>query len=218
MTSPRRWRRRFARWRGRTVSPWCRPTSRMCWWRRGRDPPSWWGSATASGSSPRMPRRSSATPGQRVGDGEWFIASDASAILSHTRSVVYLDDGEMAVLTREGYSVRDLHLSRISKPVSQIEWDLAKIEKGGHDHFMLKEIFEQPETIQNTMRGHLLEEQGTARMDGLNLTDDQLKKFDRIIITACGTSWHSGLIGEYLIEELARVPVEVEYASEFRYR
>ena len=153
-----------------------------------------------------------------VGDGEWFIASDASAILSHTRSVVYLDDGEMAVLTREGYSVRDLHLSRISKPVSQIEWDLATIERGGFDHFMLKEIFEQPETIQNTMRGHLLEEQGTARMDGLNLTDEQLKKFDRIIITACGTSWHSGLIGEYLIEELARVPVEVEYASEFRYR
>ena len=153
-----------------------------------------------------------------VGDGEWFIASDASAILSQTRSVVYLDDGEMAVLTREGYSVRDLHLSRISKPVSQIEWDLATIERGGFDHFMLKEIFEQPETIQNTMRGHLLEEQGTARMDGLNLTDDQLKKFDRIVITACGTSWHSGLIGEYLIEELARVPVEVEYASEFRYR
>ena len=153
-----------------------------------------------------------------VGDGEWFVASDASAILAHTRSVVYLDDGEMAVLTREGYSVRDLHLSRISKPVNQIEWDLAKIEKGGHEHFMLKEIFEQPETIQNTMRGHLLEEEGTSRLDGLNLTDEQLKNFDRIVITACGTSWHSGLIGEYLIEELARVPVEVEYASEFRYR
>ncbi|HEU4570289.1 MAG TPA: glutamine--fructose-6-phosphate transaminase (isomerizing) [Gemmatimonadales bacterium] len=153
-----------------------------------------------------------------VGDGEWFVASDASAILSHTRSVVYLDDGEMAVLTREGYSVRDLHLSRISKPVSQIEWDLATIEKGGHEHFMLKEIFEQPETIQNTMRGHLLEEQGTARLDGLNLSDEQLKTFDRIVITACGTSWHSALIGEYLVEELARVPVEVEYASEFRYR
>ena len=153
-----------------------------------------------------------------VGDGEWFVASDASAILAHTRSVVYLDDGEMAVLTREGYSVRDLQLSHISKPVSQIEWDLATIERGGHEHFMLKEILEQPETIQNTMRGHLLEEQGTTRMDGLNLSDEELKKFERIIITACGTSWHSGLIGEYLIEELARVPVEVEYASEFRYR
>ncbi|HEU4763494.1 MAG TPA: glutamine--fructose-6-phosphate transaminase (isomerizing) [Gemmatimonadales bacterium] len=153
-----------------------------------------------------------------VGDGEWFVASDASAILSHTRSVVYLDDGEMAVLTREGYSVRDLALSRISKPVNQIEWDLATIERGGYDHFMLKEIFEQPETIENTMRGHLLEEQGTARLDGLNLSDEQLKKFERIVITACGTSWHSAIIGEYLIEELARMPVEVEYASEFRYR
>ncbi|HEV2291664.1 MAG TPA: glutamine--fructose-6-phosphate transaminase (isomerizing) [Gemmatimonadales bacterium] len=153
-----------------------------------------------------------------VGDQEWFVASDASAILSHTRSVVYLDDGEMAVLTREGYSVRDLALSRISKPVNQIDWDLATIERGGYDHFMLKEIFEQPETIRNTMRGHLLEEQGTARLDGLNLTDEELKKFDRIVITACGTSWHSAIIGEYMIEELARVPVEVEYASEFRYK
>ncbi|HEU5357502.1 MAG TPA: glutamine--fructose-6-phosphate transaminase (isomerizing) [Gemmatimonadales bacterium] len=153
-----------------------------------------------------------------VGDHEWFVASDASAILSHTRSVVYLDDGEMAVLTREGYSVRDLALSRISKPVNQIDWDLATIERGGYDHFMLKEIFEQPETIRNTMRGHLLEEQGTARLDGLNLTDEELKKFDRIVITACGTSWHSAIIGEYMIEELARVPVEVEYASEFRYK
>jgi glucosamine--fructose-6-phosphate aminotransferase (isomerizing) len=153
-----------------------------------------------------------------VGDREWFVASDASAILSHTRSVVYLDDGEMAVLTREGYSVRDLALSRISKPVDQIDWDLATIERGGYDHFMLKEIFEQPETIRNTMRGHLLEEQGTARLDGLNLTDEDLKKFDRVVITACGTSWHSAIIGEYLIEELARIPVEVEYASEFRYK
>jgi glucosamine--fructose-6-phosphate aminotransferase (isomerizing) len=114
--------------------------------------------------------------------------------------------------------VRDLALSRISKPVNQIEWDLATIERGGYDHFMLKEIFEQPETIENTMRGHLLEEQGTARLDGLNLSDEQLKKFERIVITACGTSWHSAIIGEYLIEELARMPVEVEYASEFRYR
>ncbi|MGH7735205.1 MAG: glutamine--fructose-6-phosphate transaminase (isomerizing), partial [Gemmatimonadales bacterium] len=153
-----------------------------------------------------------------VGDKEWFVASDASAILAHTRSVVYLDDGEMAVLTREGYSVRDLALSRISKPVDQIDWDLATIERGGYDHFMLKEIFEQPETIRNTMRGHLLEEQGTARLDGLNLTDEELKKFDRVVITACGTSWHSAIIGEYMIEELARIPVEVEYASEFRYK
>jgi glutamine---fructose-6-phosphate transaminase (isomerizing) len=153
-----------------------------------------------------------------VGDGEWFVASDASAILSHTRSVVYLDDGEMVVLTRKGYHVRDLMATRIDKPINQIEWDLATIERGGYDHFMLKEIFEQADTVRNTMRGHLLEEEGSARMSGLNLTDDDIKKIDRIVITACGTSWHSGLIGEYMLEEMARIPVEVEYASEFRYR
>jgi glucosamine--fructose-6-phosphate aminotransferase (isomerizing) len=153
-----------------------------------------------------------------VGDNEWFVASDASAILSHTRSVVYLDDGEMVVLNRKGYHVRDLAATRIEKPVAQIDWDLATIERGGYDHFMLKEIFEQPDTVRNTMRGHLLEEEGTSRVSGLNLTDDDIKKIDRIVITACGTSWHSGLIGEYMLEELARIPVEVEYASEFRYR
>jgi glucosamine--fructose-6-phosphate aminotransferase (isomerizing) len=153
-----------------------------------------------------------------VGDGEWFVASDASAILSQTRSVVYLDDGEMVVLTRNGYHVRDLAATRIEKPVAQIEWDLATIERGGYDHFMLKEIFEQPDTVRNTMRGHLLEEEGTARVSGLNLSDDDIKQINRIVITACGTSWHSALIGEYMLEELARIPVEVEYASEFRYR
>ncbi|MFN8653055.1 MAG: glutamine--fructose-6-phosphate transaminase (isomerizing) [Gemmatimonadales bacterium] len=153
-----------------------------------------------------------------VGDGEWFVASDASAILSQTRSVVYLDDGEMVVLTRNGYHVRDLAATRIEKPVAQIEWDLATIERGGYDHFMLKEIFEQPDTVRNTMRGHLLDEDGTARVSGLNLKDDDIKQINRIVITACGTSWHSALIGEYMLEELARIPVEVEYASEFRYR
>jgi glutamine---fructose-6-phosphate transaminase (isomerizing) len=153
-----------------------------------------------------------------VGDGEWFVASDASAILSQTRSVVYLDDGEMVILTRNGYHVRDLAATRIEKPVAQIEWDLATIERGGYDHFMLKEIFEQPDTVRNTMRGHLLEEEGTARVSGLNLTNDDIKQINRIVITACGTSWHSALIGEYMLEELARIPVEVEYASEFRYR
>jgi len=153
-----------------------------------------------------------------VGEHEWFVASDASAILEHTRSVVYLDDGEMVVLTREGYRVRNLSVRNIEKPVNQIEWDLATIERGGFDHFMLKEIFEQPESLRNTMRGHLLEEEGTSRLKGLNLSDQELMKLDRIVITACGTSWHAGLIGEYMIEELARIPVEVEYASEFRYR
>jgi glucosamine--fructose-6-phosphate aminotransferase (isomerizing) len=153
-----------------------------------------------------------------VGDGEYFVASDASAILEHTRSVVYLDDGEMAVLSREGYRVRNLTETHVDKPINQIEWDLATIERGGYTHFMLKEIFEQPESLTNTVRGHLLDEEGSARLRGLNLTDDELKRFNRVVITACGTSWHAGLIGEYILEELARIPCEVEYASEFRYR
>ncbi len=153
-----------------------------------------------------------------VGEKEWFVASDASAILEHTRSVVYLDDGEMVVLTRSGYRVRSLFKELIDKPVNQIEWDLATIERGGYSHFMLKEIFEQPESVANTLRGHLLEEEGNSWVRGLNLGDDLLKSFNRVVITACGTSWHSGLIGEYMIEEMGRLPVEVEYASEFRYR
>jgi glucosamine--fructose-6-phosphate aminotransferase (isomerizing) len=153
-----------------------------------------------------------------VGENEWFVASDASPLLQYTRSVVYLDDGEMAVLTRDGYRVRTLDTARISKPIAQIEWDLATIERGGYPHFMLKEICEQPESLRNTLRGHLLEDEGTARVSGLNLSDEQLAKIQRVVITACGTSWHSGLIGEYMLEEMARLPVEVVYASEFRYR
>ncbi|HEX5387732.1 MAG TPA: glutamine--fructose-6-phosphate transaminase (isomerizing) [Gemmatimonadales bacterium] len=153
-----------------------------------------------------------------VGEDEWFIASDASPLLSYTRSVIYLDDGEIAVLSRDGYRIRTLETARISKPVAQIEWDLATIERGGYPHFMLKEICEQPESLCNTLRGHLLEDEGTARVSGLNLTDEELKQIHRVVITACGTSWHSGIIGEYMLEEMARIPVEVEYASEFRYR
>ena len=153
-----------------------------------------------------------------VGEDEYFVASDASPLLEHTRSVVYLDDGEMAILTPDGYRIRNLETTQIDKPVNQIEWDLATIERGGDPHFMLKEICEQQESVTNTLRGHLLEDEGTARVTGLNLSDEQLKRIDRIIITACGTSWHAGLIGEYMLEEMARIPVEVEYASEFRYR
>ena len=153
-----------------------------------------------------------------VGEDEYFIASDASPLLEHTRSVVYLDDGEMAILTPDGYRIRNLETPQIDKPVNQIEWDLATIERGGYSHFMLKEICEQRESVTNTLRGHLLEEEGTSRVTGLNLSDEQLKRIERIVITACGTSWHAGLIGEYMLEEMARIPVEVEYASEFRYR
>ncbi|MEP7346205.1 MAG: glutamine--fructose-6-phosphate transaminase (isomerizing), partial [Gemmatimonadaceae bacterium] len=153
-----------------------------------------------------------------LGDKEYFIASDVSAILAHTRQVVYLDDGDLAVLDRDGYRIIDLDATELTKKVSRIDWDLDQIERGGFPHFMLKEIFEQPETIENTMRGRLLPDEGTSRLGGLNLTNEELLSFDNIVITACGTSWHSALIGENLIEELTRVPVEVEYASEFRYR
>ena len=153
-----------------------------------------------------------------LGDGEYYIASDASAILAHTREVVYLDDGDLAVLSRDGYKVIDLRAKELERAVHKIEWDLHQIERGGYAHFMLKEIFEQPETIQNCMRGRLIDETGTAKLGGLNMTDEELMKFDNIIITACGTSWHSALIGEHMIEEHTRIPVEVEYASEFRYR
>src|SRR5919204_3435047 len=123
-----------------------------------------------------------------VGENEWFVASDASPLLQYTRSVVYLDDGEMAVLTRDGYRVRNLDTTEIEKPVAQIEWDLATIERGGYPHFMLKEICEQPESLCNTLRGHLLDDEGTSRVSGLNLSDDELKQFERVIVTACGTS------------------------------
>jgi glutamine---fructose-6-phosphate transaminase (isomerizing) len=153
-----------------------------------------------------------------LGEGEFYVASDVAAILEYTRQVVYLDDGEMGVLTRNGYEVLDLNARRVRKGVSRIDWDLDQIEKGGFEHFMLKEIFEQPQTIQNTMRGRLVVDEGFSKLGGLNLTRDDLQSIDRIVITACGTSWHSGLIGELMIEEHARIPVETEYASEFRYR
>ena len=153
-----------------------------------------------------------------IGEGEYYVASDASAILAYTRHVVYLDDGDIAVVTRDGYKVLDLDSVTREKPVTRIEWDLAQIERGGYPHFMLKEIFEQPTTVENTMRGRLILEEGFSKLGGLNIPKDDLLAVDNIIITACGTSWHSALIGEMMIEELCRIPVEVEYASEFRYR
>jgi len=153
-----------------------------------------------------------------LGDGENFLASDVAAILQYTRDVVYLDDGELAVITADDYKVCDLQSAAREKRVNKIDWDLDMIEKGGFAHFMLKEIFEQPTTIENTMRGRLVIEDGFSKLGGLNLTKEELLNVDNIVITACGTSWHSALIGELLIEELARIPVEVEYASEFRYR
>jgi len=153
-----------------------------------------------------------------IGNGENFVASDASAVLAHTRSVVYLDDGEIAEVHPADYRILDLAAVEKEKTVTQVDWDLATIERGGYAHFMLKEIMEQPESIRNTLRGRLLEEEGTVKLGGLNITDEDLLKVQRIVITGCGTSWHAGLIGEYMMEELARIPTEVEYASEFRYR
>jgi glutamine---fructose-6-phosphate transaminase (isomerizing) len=153
-----------------------------------------------------------------LGDGEYYVASDVSAILAQTREVVYLDDGDVAVLTREGYTILNQRAQQLERGVSKIDWDLDQIERGGFDHFMLKEIFEQPETVENCMRGRLLLDQGTSKLGGLNMTDEEMLKFDNILITACGTSWHSALIGEHMLENLARIPVEVEYASEMRYR
>ncbi|GAB4218917.1 MAG TPA: glutamine--fructose-6-phosphate transaminase (isomerizing) [Spirochaetota bacterium] len=153
-----------------------------------------------------------------VGDGEMIVASDASAIVEHTRNVIYVSDGEIIEITRNGVKTFDLKKQTVEKHTDKIDWDIADIEKQGFAHFMLKEIFEQPETIQNAFRGRILLDEGKTRLDGLRLTEDELNAIRRIIFIACGTSWHAGLIGEYLIEEYARIPVEVEYASEFRYR
>ena len=149
---------------------------------------------------------------------EYLLASDVSAVIRHTNQVVYLDDEEMVVLTSAGIHTTTLREEAVSKKIETVDWDLATIEKAGYAHFMLKEIFEQPQSLRNTLRGRLLPEEGTARLGGLNMSEREMRAIDRVIITACGTSWHAGLIGEYLIEELARLPVEVEYASEFRYR
>jgi glutamine---fructose-6-phosphate transaminase (isomerizing) len=151
-------------------------------------------------------------------DGEMLVASDAAAVIDHTRNVVYLDDGDYAVLTAEGYETFHLHEGPVQRQVHEVTWDLAAIEKGGFEHFMLKEIFEQPRTLEEVTRGRLLEEDGAARLGGVTIGDPELLEVERIVITACGTSWHSALIGEYMLEELARIPTKVEYASEFRYK
>ncbi len=153
-----------------------------------------------------------------IADGEYFLASDVAPIVEHTRQVVYLDDGEMAVMSRAGFRTATIEHEPIDKQVHEVDWDLAQIEKGGFDHFMLKEIVEQPESVRNSMRGRLQTAEGLARLGGLNLTPEEMRDIRRIIIIGCGTSWHAGLIGEYMLEEYARIPVEVEYASEFRYR
>jgi len=153
-----------------------------------------------------------------VGEGANYLASDVAAIMGQTRQVIYLDDGEMVTLTPEGVQTLNIDNETITKEIQEITWDLDAIQKGGYEHFMLKEIFEQPQTIKDSFRGRILAEAGDVKLGGIHLTDWELRNIRRIIILACGTSWHAGLVGEYLLEEYAHIPVEVEYASEFRYR
>jgi glucosamine--fructose-6-phosphate aminotransferase (isomerizing) len=153
-----------------------------------------------------------------IGDSEYFLCSDASAIVSHTNRVIYLKDNTLAVLTRDGYNTTTIDNKDISHEVHKLEFGAESLARGGYRHFMLKEISEQPETILNSMRGRLITEDGTSRLDGLNLVLQELRRINRLVLIGCGTSWHAAMVGEYAIEELAGIPVEVEYASEFRYR
>ena len=150
--------------------------------------------------------------------GEMLAGSDAAAVIGLTRDVVYLDDGDYAVLQADGYRTFRLEGVEVDRSVHEVTWDLEAIERGSYEHFMLKEIFEQPSSLRDVMRGRFLEEEGDARLGGLANHDKELSRIRRVVITACGTSWHASLVGEYMLEEIARLPVDVEYASEFRYR
>jgi glucosamine--fructose-6-phosphate aminotransferase (isomerizing) len=153
-----------------------------------------------------------------IGKGEHFLASDASPIIEYTKEVVYVNDYELAILKPDELILKNLGNERITPYIQKLDLELASIEKGGYDHFMLKEIFEQPDTIFDCLRGRLDAVKGTITMAGIQQHIDKLQHANRIIMIACGTSWHAGLVAEYVFEELCRIPVEVEYASEFRYR
>jgi glucosamine--fructose-6-phosphate aminotransferase (isomerizing) len=152
------------------------------------------------------------------GENEMLAASDASALVQHTRKVNYLEDGEIAILTSSSAVIKTLDDVEVERDAEELTFDLEEIEKGGFAHFMLKEIYEQPVTIEDSMRGRLLEDQGTSVLGGLSHVIDKLVHAPRIVFAACGTSWHAALVGEYMFEQYAHIPVEVEYASEFRYR
>ena len=153
-----------------------------------------------------------------IGNEETIVSSDASAVVNHTKSVVYLEDGDMAIITKNGFDMKTIHDEKIFRESKEIDFLVDEIEKGGYDHYMLKEICEQPDTIQNTYRGRINFETGVAKLGGLESVFEKMLNAKRFIFTACGTAWHAGLVGEYMLEQFCRIPVEVEYASEFRYR
>src|SRR3989339_594407 len=153
-----------------------------------------------------------------IGKDETIIASDVSAILQYTKEVIYLEDGEMAEIYADHFKIFDSAANEVDKNIERIEGDIDEATKKGFDHFMLKEIFEQPSTITDSIRGRVVMDEGKVKLGGLEICVDKLRGIKRIIIIACGTAWHAGLIGEYMIEEYAGIPVEVEWASEFRYR
>jgi glucosamine--fructose-6-phosphate aminotransferase (isomerizing) len=153
-----------------------------------------------------------------LGENEFFVASDIPAILSHTRDVVFLGDEEMAVITRSGVAFTDFFARPVSKATQRVVWDPVMAEKAGYKHFMLKEIFEQPTATRETIRGRVSQDSGRVFLEEMELTDAQLRAVERVTILACGTSWHAALVGKFMIEELARLPVEDDYGSEYRYR
>lgn len=153
-----------------------------------------------------------------VGKGEYFIASDATPIVEYTKNVIYLNDNEIAQIKRDNLLIKHIDNTVQTPYIHELDMKLEALEKGGYDHFMIKEIYEQARSIRDCLRGRIYPDQGKVQLGGMKEYADKLRNVDRIIIVACGTSWHAGLVGEYLIEEYGRVPVEVEYASEFRYR